>query len=258
MAEMKTITIGGITFDVVDDRAVRFERQELTDTQKEQARENIDALGKDQLPSAINTALEQAKKSGEFDGNDGKTAYEYAQDGGYTGTEEEFAEKLAEEAPKAFYITVSATDDGFVMDKTIEEIKAAYDAGRTLMAVSADEPLYHSLATYVEEDGYVTAIFILNTGDLASFIYIDPEIVTYEQFPIATDTTMENLIIKIGNSAIAYNGTETKTLNVTSLKNPYALTINGVSYDGSAAVDITDTINTMIDSKLGVIENGSY
>lgn len=28
-------------------------------------------------------------------GLDGKTAYEYAKDGGYAGTEEEFAEKLA-------------------------------------------------------------------------------------------------------------------------------------------------------------------
>lgn len=31
-------------------------------------------------------------------GNDGKSAYQYAQDGGYTGTEAEFAAKLAEEA----------------------------------------------------------------------------------------------------------------------------------------------------------------
>jgi hypothetical protein len=30
-------------------------------------------------------------------GQDGKSAYQYAQDGGYTGTEEEFAQKLAEE-----------------------------------------------------------------------------------------------------------------------------------------------------------------
>lgn len=29
------------------------------------------------------------------DGKDGKSAYEYAKDGGYTGTEEDFAEKLA-------------------------------------------------------------------------------------------------------------------------------------------------------------------
>lgn len=33
------------------------------------------------------------------DGADGKTAYEYAQDGGYQGTEEEFAQKLAEGYP---------------------------------------------------------------------------------------------------------------------------------------------------------------
>ena len=34
-------------------------------------------------------------------GADGKSAYEYAQDGGYTGTEAEFAEKLAQEMPTA-------------------------------------------------------------------------------------------------------------------------------------------------------------
>ena len=34
-------------------------------------------------------------------GATGKTAYAYAQDGGYTGTEEEFAAKLAEENPIA-------------------------------------------------------------------------------------------------------------------------------------------------------------
>lgn len=33
------------------------------------------------------------------DGSDGKSAYQYAVDGGYTGTEAEFAAKLAEEAP---------------------------------------------------------------------------------------------------------------------------------------------------------------
>lgn len=44
------------------------------------------------LPSAVNDALAQAKASGAFDG---KSAYQHAQDGGYTGTEEEFAAKLA-------------------------------------------------------------------------------------------------------------------------------------------------------------------
>ena len=50
----------------------------------------------------------------------GKTAYQYAQDGGYTGTETEFAEKLAKEIPEAlpnpnaltFTGAVNATYDG--------------------------------------------------------------------------------------------------------------------------------------------------
>lgn len=51
----------------------------------------VGAVSTEALPEAINQALAQAKESGEFDGEDGKTAYEYAQDGGYTGTEAEFA-----------------------------------------------------------------------------------------------------------------------------------------------------------------------
>ena len=42
------------------------------------------------------------------DGLDGKTAYQYAQDGGYSGTEEEFAEKLAEEYPRDVQIDGSS------------------------------------------------------------------------------------------------------------------------------------------------------
>ena len=53
-------------------------------------------------------------------GTDGKTAYQYAQDGGYTGTETEFAAKLAQEIPEAlpnpnaltFTGAVNATYDG--------------------------------------------------------------------------------------------------------------------------------------------------
>ena len=51
----------------------------------------------DDIPVAVNEALAAAKESGEFDGADGKSAYAYAQDGGYTGTETEFAAKLAQE-----------------------------------------------------------------------------------------------------------------------------------------------------------------
>lgn len=89
--------------------------------------EEVGALSYETLKPAVSLALAQAKASGEFDGADGltptigdngnwylgdadtgkpsrgdkgaggKSAYQYAQDGGYTGTEAEFAEKLAQE-----------------------------------------------------------------------------------------------------------------------------------------------------------------
>lgn len=127
-------------------KPVKYTAQNPTAAEQAQARKNIDALGTGDLPEAINTALAQAKESGQFDGADGddgdpgadgvgiqsikqitasnedggsnvwratltnnatadftvkngskgkqgdvgKTAYEYAKDGGYKGTEEDF------------------------------------------------------------------------------------------------------------------------------------------------------------------------
>ena len=61
--------------------------------------ENVGAISQGDLQTATNEALAQAKASGEFDGADGKSAYAYAVEGGYTGTETEFAEKLAQDIP---------------------------------------------------------------------------------------------------------------------------------------------------------------
>ena len=72
---------------------------------------------KDDVGAAVNEALAAAKASGEFDGADGKSAYSYAQDGGYSGTETEFAAKLAAEKlpnpyPLTFTGAVSGSYDG--------------------------------------------------------------------------------------------------------------------------------------------------
>lgn len=124
--------------------------------------DEVNAIGKDALPQAIEAALAQAKESGEFDGAPGpkgdpgadgcyyqpsvtdgvlswtpsngdmpsvpasdvrgpagqdgqpgapgKTAYQYAQDGGYTGTEAEFAEKLAQEIPEPYTLPVATAE----------------------------------------------------------------------------------------------------------------------------------------------------
>ena len=46
---------------------------------------------------------------GPLKGEDGKSAYQYAQDGGYTGTEAEFAEKLAAEIPAPYTLPIASS-----------------------------------------------------------------------------------------------------------------------------------------------------
>lgn len=52
-------------------KAVLYSEQSLNDAQKAQARANIGAVSNDELQEPINTAIAQAKASGEFDGEDG-------------------------------------------------------------------------------------------------------------------------------------------------------------------------------------------
>lgn len=167
---------GNIDWTYVRSNAVQHAAQTLSDEQKAQARKNIGALS----TGDVDTVLQQAKDSGQFDGKDGedgedgytpvkgvdyfdgkdgytpvkgkdyfdgytpvkgkdyfdgangKTAYAYAQDGGYTGTEAEFAAKLAE------------SDSVFIADyysTKYAEIVAARDAGKVCFAVMGDMPL---------------------------------------------------------------------------------------------------------------------
>ena len=108
--------------DIVDNLTTNVSNKPLSAAQGAVIKTLIDALRNDkldaaELTNAINTALAQAKASGEFDGADGKSAYQYAVEGGYTGTEAEFAAKLAQEKfanPNALTFTgaVTGTYDG--------------------------------------------------------------------------------------------------------------------------------------------------
>jgi hypothetical protein len=56
MPNMKTLTINGVAFNVIDDDAVRFnELQELTPDQKAQARANIGAVTVEDVLTALPT-----------------------------------------------------------------------------------------------------------------------------------------------------------------------------------------------------------
>ena len=95
--------------DIVNNLTTNVSNKPLSAAQGVVIKTLIDALRNDkldaaELTNAVNTALAQAKASGEFDGADGKSAYAYAVEGGYTGTETEFAAKLAAEIPTDSHI----------------------------------------------------------------------------------------------------------------------------------------------------------
>ena len=199
---------------------------------------------KDDVGTAVNEALTAAKASGEFDGADGitptigdngnwylgntdtnkpsrgangKSAYSYAQDGGYTGTETEFAAKLAAESiDKALFVVNITTTDGatFNADKTFEEIVQAYNEKKYNIVADAGDARMPFLT--IRESNGLEAIFgrAINNG-VDSITITDNNEIKYSHLTLAT--------------------TKSK------LPNPYPLTFTGAvsgSYDGSSAKTI--------------------
>lgn len=264
--------------------------------------EDVGAIAETELQTAINTALAQAKASGEFDGPqgpagpkgdtgdtgpkgiqgpagpqgetgpagpqgvqgpqgiqgetgpagpagpkgdtgptgaDGKSAYQYAQDGGYTGTEEAFAEKLAQEqltgttnelTPTQVYQAVSAGIPVKVQytDSTYGLISfTAFNVSESMNVVASN-----AIGNY--NNVYLLAVLYGIKSDNRWF---------YEMTPLFPDIPV-------------------------ALPNPNALTFTGAvtgSYDGSTPLNVNipssvtdEHINSLIDTKLGVIENGAY
>ena len=174
-------------------------------------------------------------------GADGKSAYAYAQDGGYTGTETEFAEKMAEEQ----------------LAGTTDELTPA----QVYNAVSAGIPVK---VQYADSTYGLLSFTAFNIAESLSVIVSQTIIFYYGMYILAE---------LVGNKSENRWGTEFTTLAQktdipTVLPNPNALTFTGAvtgSYDGSAPMSVnvpnavTDAhINSLIDTKLGVIENGAY
>lgn len=80
-------------------------------------------------------------------GTDGKTAYQYAQEGGYTGTEEEFAKKLASESSGVHIGPDAPTDENVNLwidtDDEPEDVGSSLDVtaevGQTIVVKAVDE-----------------------------------------------------------------------------------------------------------------------
>lgn len=169
-------------------------------------------------------------------GETGKSAYTYAKEGGFIGSETEFAKSLSE----ALIVNISGNDnDGYTADRTFSEIKTAILAGQTVYAFIDSNGLYPLL--------YGTGSY--ETFDNVTFGFIGTAFIEDEFQSFFT-------IIDIGEdgevSLIEDNS------SIQALRNPKVMSINGISYDGSSAINFTDTINAMIDVKVGVLENGTY
>ena len=178
------------------------------------------------------------------DGTDGKSAYQYAQEGGYTGTENEFAEKLAQEQLTGTTGTLTPT-----------QVYEAVSAGIPVKVQYTDSTygLISFTAFNVSESLNVIASQII--------VYFKGLYILYELYgdksSNAWGTSFTTLAEKTDIPDIP-----------TELPNPNALTFTGAvtgTYDGSSAKtvnipsSVTDAhINSLIDTKLGVIENGSY
>lgn len=144
-------------------------------------------------------------------GKDGKSAYQYAVEGGYTGTETEFAEKLASGA-----LTVHVTDNNGTLsaDKTYSEIKDAINAGISVFGEYNGKtlPLIAMTAYFL----WFGAIICENDGTYAA---VATEIIEITQNGEVNDISAA----------------------VETLPNPQAITFTGAvtgSYDGSAPLSV--------------------
>ena len=151
-------------------------------------------------------------------GANGKSAYSYAVDGGYTGTEEEFAAKLAAESiDKALFVVNITQNSGgtFSADKTFEEITQAYNEGKyNIVAIMALRTGSHIMPLLAAQK--TGAVFGMVLGQTRfSFVITSNNEVQREMIQLAT---LKN-----------------------KLPNPYSLTFTGAvseTYDGSSAKTI--------------------
>ena len=175
-------------------------------------------------------------------GPDGKSAYQYAQDGGYTGTEEEFTAKLAaENIDKAlFVVNITQNSDGTLSaDKTFNEIVQAYNEGKyNIVANAASE--FPAIA-------HLTAI-------------LEHAILFGNSLPAKKNNPNFITIGIFSNNEVQIEMLPLATIN-SKLPNPKALTFTGAvtgSYDGSRAKTIEIPIGAAGKSAYQYAQDGGY
>ena len=179
-----------------------------------------------------------------FDGEngaDGKSAYEYAQESGYEGTESEFAAKLASPYEFAFNVEFNEQGEG-VADATAQSFYNAFISGAHIVCCAkfyGNDVAVRLPYLSMPEDGVF--LFFANAGGEVAAVQVmlvDGAVAAYgmtmSQDITIGDTTWYGESIDFTD---AVNQLITDKLP-TALKNPKALTFTGAatgSYDGSSA-----------------------
>ena len=154
------------------------------------------------------------------DGADGKSAYQYAQDGGYTGTETDFMAKLAQEI-------LSGTTD----DLTPAQVYAAVSAGRPVKvqyASSSYGVMSFTAFSTSETMGVIASqniVFYNNVymlAELGGYIqsgqwFFNSTVLAEKKDIPTVPSSLPNpnaLTIKIGSTTVTYDGSAAKTVEI--------------------------------------------
>ena len=208
--------------DIVDNLTTNVSDKPLSAAQGVVIKTLIDALRNDkldaaELTNAVNTALAQAKASGEFDGDDGKSAYQFAQESGYTGTEAEFAAKLAQEqltgttndlTPTQVYNAVSAG-----IPVKVQHTNSTYGL-LSFMAFNVAESLNVIVSQTIV---YANGVYILAelNGNKSDNTWGSAFTTLAQKTDIPSALPNPNaLTIKIGSTTVTYDGSTAKTVEI--------------------------------------------
>ena len=174
-------------------------------------------------------------------GPQGKSAYQYAQEGGYTKTELDFSTKLAEEQ-------LTGTTDELTPTQVYDAVSAGipvkvqyFDDTYGLLSFTAFNVSESLNAIVSQIVAYANGVYVLCElfGDKSSNVWGFNITTLAQKTDIPSALPNPNYLTFTGAVTGSYDGSMAKTVNI-----PSAVT--------------DDHINSLIDKKLGVIENGAY
>ena len=174
-------------------------------------------------------------------GDPGKSAYEFAKDGGYAGTEGEFSAKLGEAAPKVFYFDIFDNGDMTgTISKPYEEIMAAFEAGRPVVGILyIDSETAMSNIIFGDFGGMLmgTCVGVDATGNSAYYVVvIYSDGVTCMRMNVAPDSLPNpHKLIFTGAVSGEYDGSGEVTVNIPASGSDVETVLSDNLFDKSAA-----------------------